>query len=328
MKNKKWDRVREIRHQYVAGADFSKPYWNSESDLESYDSTLAQRIKWKFEFVLNRLDALGWKPNGGTIIDWGCGTGIASRTFFEHFGEESGSEIHFYDHSNLSVYFARKKFAETFPSLILKSGLPKLSGDETVLISHVVTELSADQLKELKEYLKNAGTVIWVDAGTSVVSRTLIQIREELKSDLQVIAPCTHQNSCGLLEEKNQKHWCHFFAESPREIFMSAEWSEFARNLNVHLNELPVSYLVLDKRGLNQKNPFTRILGKPRIYKGYSQILCCNENGINENRLSQRTFPDVFKKFKKEKFAAESVIEVEGNEIVRFEEMKRVMRDE
>ena len=44
-----------------------------------YDETFAARIGWKIDAVIRDLQRLGWKPMSCRLVDWGCGTGIATR---------------------------------------------------------------------------------------------------------------------------------------------------------------------------------------------------------------------------------------------------------
>ena len=54
--------------------------------LEDYDRTFATRIGWKWDFVLSRLKESGWRYDEDTsLIDFGCGTGIASRRYLHYF---------------------------------------------------------------------------------------------------------------------------------------------------------------------------------------------------------------------------------------------------
>ncbi|MEI6085322.1 MAG: hypothetical protein WCS70_13625, partial [Verrucomicrobiota bacterium] len=77
-----WDALNRLRAGFLAGAT---DYWRSERDLASYDLTFAQRIGWKWDFVLAELKRLGWQPPVGPVVDWGCGSGIAGRAFLGEF---------------------------------------------------------------------------------------------------------------------------------------------------------------------------------------------------------------------------------------------------
>ena len=69
--------LERLRQGFLAGTAGQQDYWRSARDLAAYDATFAQRIGWKWDFVLEDLMALGWKPPAGPVLDWGCGSGIA-----------------------------------------------------------------------------------------------------------------------------------------------------------------------------------------------------------------------------------------------------------
>ena len=66
--------------------------------------------------------------------------------------------------------------------------------------------------------------MIWVESGTFEASRALISIREKLQSHLQVIAPCTHQGTCGLTAKGKEPHWCHHFTPPPVRVHQDPPW--------------------------------------------------------------------------------------------------------
>src|SRR6186713_2218329 len=80
-----WDSLERLRAAFLAGTAGASDYWQSEADLASYDATFAQRIGWKWDYVLMELQRRGWSPPGGELLDWGCGSGIASRAFLDLF---------------------------------------------------------------------------------------------------------------------------------------------------------------------------------------------------------------------------------------------------
>lgn len=84
-----WEGLARLRDAFLRGTAGQEDYWNSETDLVAYDATFAQRIGWKWDFVLEDLRQLGWSPPPGELVDWGCGTGIAARACLDHFGAEA-----------------------------------------------------------------------------------------------------------------------------------------------------------------------------------------------------------------------------------------------
>jgi hypothetical protein len=330
-----WKALERLRAGFLTGTAGAADYWQSESDLASYDATFAQRIGWKWDYVLAELQRRGWSPAAGTLLDWGCGSGIAHRAFLDHFGTNNVTELRLWDRSALAMRFAEKRAADKYPGLKVKSGpleplgkptpdpsqegneqlnapqpvgsAPLLggvrggfSGPTTLLISHVLTELEPEQVESLTEFAAGFTSVIWVEPGTYEASLTLIAVRERLRGKMNVVAPCTHQAQCGMLAPGNENHWCHHFAAPPPEVFTDSNWAKFGELAGVDLRSLPVSFLVLDQRPLAPTPAgAVRIIGRPRIYKPHALMIGCDETGVREKRLTKRNSPEAFRQLKR-----------------------------
>ncbi|MGC3961386.1 MAG: small ribosomal subunit Rsm22 family protein [Verrucomicrobiota bacterium] len=205
------------------------------------------------------------------------------------------------DRSALAVNFATQRARTKYPQLTVETtALPEQVSGGTLLISHVLTELTQEQTETLAALAATAECVVWVEPGTYEASLTLIAVRERLRNQFQLVAPCTHQERCGILAPQNERHWCHHFANPPAEIFTDSNWARFANLFGIDLRDLPLSFLVLDKRPMpaSPENA-ARLIGHPRLYKGYAMLLGCNATGVSEQRLAQRAFPSEYKGFKK-----------------------------
>jgi hypothetical protein len=332
-----WDALARLRAAFLAGTAGAADYWQSEADLASYDATFAQRIGWKWDYVLLELQRRGWSPPGGELLDWGCGSGIAGRAFLDVFGTEGVSALRLRDRSSLAVQFAARRARDKYSGLRIETavGAPvsdparsnaaqKHAGPEvgapptTLLISHVLTELDQAQTEELVSLAAHATVVIWVEPGTYETSYTLIAIREKLRGEFNLVAPCTHQARCGLLAAGNERHWCHHFASPPPEIFQDSDWSRFANLTGIDLRDLPLSFLVLDKRPVPALPAgAVRVIGHPRIYKPHALLLSCDAAGVGERKLSKRTLPVEYKRLKKA-CAPLQVWECDGDEVARI----------
>jgi hypothetical protein len=332
-----WKALERLRGVFLA-ATAGTDYWQSESDLTSYDATFAQRIGWKWDYVLAELSHRGWSPPGGALLDWGCGSGIASRAFLDHFGKSSISELHLWDRSSLAMQFAARRAQQKYPGLKVDTGpgslttdLPvneptpnpsgegeraRVRGRLTLLISHVLTELTPEQTEALADLVTRATSVIWIEPGTYEASRTLIAIRERLCDTFKVVAPCTHQERCGILAPENQRHWCHHFASPPSSVFIDGNWARFANLLGIDLRDLPLSFLVLDQRPAPLLPAgATRVIGHPRIYKAHALLLGCDASGVRERKLTRRVLPEEFRRWKKDKGEVLQVWRCDGDEI-------------
>src|ERR1041385_8220959 len=104
-----WDALERMRSGFLASNAGANDYWRGERDLASYDATFAQRIGWKWDYVLAELQRRGWLPASGDLLDWGCGSGIAHRAFLDFFGVNSISKLTVWDRSPLAMRFATRR---------------------------------------------------------------------------------------------------------------------------------------------------------------------------------------------------------------------------
>jgi len=346
-----WKALERMRAAFLHGTAGTTDYWQTESDLASYDATFAQRIGWKWDYVLEELSRRGWSPPRGELLDWGCGSGIASRAFLDHFGADSVSKLNLWDRSSLAMSFAAKRAREKYPDLEVSVGLGRFSASElaiheptpnpssggkrthalaatvplpggvrgglTALISHVLTELTPAQTEALTDLAARATSVIWIEPGTYEASRTLIALRERLRDQFNVVAPCTHQERCGILAPENQRHWCHHFASPPPAVFTDGNWARFATLMGIDLRDLPLSFLVLDKRPAPLlPSAATRIIGHPRVYKAHALVFACDATGVRDRKLSRKAAPELFRQISKGRTPSSLVLQCDGDEIL------------
>ena len=316
-----WSALERLRAAFLAGSAGLNDYWQSEQDLASYDATFAQRIGWKWDSVLLELQWRGWQPPAGDWLDWGCGSGIASRALLDLFGGPPGTKLWVHDRSALATGFALQRAQAKYAGLEAGSGIPQEPA--LTLLSHVLTELSPEQTELLlSQVVTRSTTVIWVEPGTYEASYALIAVRERLRAHFNVVAPCTHPHGCGMLTAGNEPHWCHHFATPPPEVFTDGDWARFARLVGVDLRALPVSFLVLDRRAAPPLPAGARrVLGRPRVYKGFARLLGCAEAGVSEYELSKRRLPDEFRRIRKDEGDSLQRWQVEGNQITEVESL-------
>lgn len=289
-------------------------YWEDESLLALYDTTYARRIGWKWSAVLNELAERRWQPPA-TIrrwIDWGCGSGIASEVLAEHQSFSHPAEITLSDRSVKAREFsARKISARTKGSIISKSSPENLIVHNTdlMLISHVVTELKSELFEDFLLRIASAGAIVWVEPGTPFCAEKLAQARAKLIEHFDLVAPCPHVLACPL--QGSAKDWCHFFATPPSEIFQDSFWTQFAKEMNIDLRSLPVSFLVLQRKSQQialetYSSGKKRLIARPRFYKGCAKVLLCRADGTADvEQLEQRKYKQEFKDWQKDCFYAE-----------------------
>ena len=298
-----WQTLEDLRAPFLE-ANKTKDYWRDVRALEHYDLTFAQRIGWKWHAVLQELHERGYMPAAGShIVDWGCGSGIASRLFVESFGEDCVGKFSLWDRSRPAQTFAKNRLSEISkrPVHVLDAG--QMAGsDYVLLLSHVLGELSAVDLAELHSWIENARTVIWVEPGTPALSSKLVAERERWREKFAVIAPCGHQMQCGMLTGKNAGNWCHLFAPPPPEIFADSNWTKFGKTMKIDLRSLPTSFLVLDKGAKPAEDKRKRVIGRPQLFNGYATFLGCSVEGVRETKLLKRDSKEQYRDFKDARF--------------------------
>jgi hypothetical protein len=317
-----WEVLDNLREKFLSGSAAEGPYWHTITDLECYDFTFGERIGWKWDAVLSELKMRSWKaPKSATVLDWGCGSGVAGRRVVDFIGAAEGTRLFLHDHSNLALDFAEHRGRAAYPHLLVERASTRfLRGTEPIdvlVISHVLNELNEIARAELAELLTRAQTVLWVEPGTHEVSRLLGTWREKLKPRFRAIAPCPHQGACGIFGAGNERHWCHFFATPPNGVQADSGWVRFGQRAGIDLRSLPYSFLVLDARNASSSLPplelspaaqltppsetgeLARILGEPRHYKGYAKMFACTPEGVVDLMLQKREAPQVFKALKK-----------------------------
>ena len=288
-----WNALDRLREGFLQGTAAGGDYWKSVSDLANYDLTYGERIGWKWDAVLAELRARQWTPPSPALLDWGCGSGIAGRRVLRAFGGENFTSLQVWDHSSLARKFSIEAARQQFPSLTVEPFVPdKPVG--TLVLSHVLNELSPKARTELLALVRQADAVLWVEPGTHAVSRDLAAWRDRLRDDFDFIAPCTHANVCPLFEPKNERHWCHYFAPAPAGIYADPNWVRFGQKAGVDLRALPYSFLVFEKKNLRPSptplpSGSSRVIGRPRIHKAHTDLLGCDHTGLNELKLFKRT---------------------------------------
>lgn len=298
-----WSRLERLRAVFLARENSTGPaaaYWKDFADLAAYDATFARRIGVKWDAVLDTLEndlrGLGLT----TWFDWGCGSAIASERLFER-GLVEKSLL--WDHSALARDYAAKKLLKMGVSSAEALDRDRISyAGSGVLLSHVLNEMSMGDMGRLLDRLGTAEAFIWVEAGSKVTSRRLSECRNILlKKDwgLKLWSPCTHSDKCPMIaNEERANDWCHFFAPAPTEFHQSGFWREFSRKVGVDLRALPLSVLVMAKKERPQKIDAEahRIVGSPRVYKGYLKLQTCHgREGVQEYILPQRVDKKLFK---------------------------------
>lgn len=290
-----WSALDRLRAGFLDARPTDAPYWQRESDLAAYDLTYAERIGWKWDAVLNELARRAWRPRSRTVLDWGCGSGVAARRVLAALGGTAACDhLLLWDHSPLARDFSARRARETFPGLTVSADTDPSADDAPVgllLVSHVLNELGPAQRDHLLALVARAEEVIWVEPGTHAVGRDLAALRDRFNGPFNLVAPCPHAAPCGLFAAGQERDWCHFFAPPPPALPANPNWVRFAQRAGIDLRSLPYSFLVLDRAPLATPPPADagRIIGRPDVMKPYARFLACEAAGLAMRELPKRT---------------------------------------
>ncbi len=330
-----WAALDRLREAFLSGKAAQGPYWLSPSDLASYDFTYGERIGWKWDQVLRELQLRGWRPASRDVFDWGCGSGVAARRVLGFFGASAFDSLTVWDHSPLAADFAANAATQAFAGLRVSSATPGLLADTApiglLLVSHVMTELSDEELAALRALALRSREILWVEPGTHEVSRRLGQQREALRPEFQVVAPCTHQLACPMFVPGAERDWCHFFAPPPPAIFADSDWVKFGQRAGIDLRSLPYSFLALQRTGGGPvpatedgdeaATKLSRVIGRPEHFKPYARVLNCDAGGLAELEISKRTCSALFKELERTKAPLVYRWKRDGNKVVGGERL-------
>jgi hypothetical protein len=298
-----WPTLDRLRAGFLDGGAARGPYWKSPHDLAVYDLTYGERIGWKWDAVLRELRLRSLLPSASTgglqVLDWGCGSGIAGRRVVAALGADRVSQLALWDHSPLATAYAAGRARLEFPGLAVVAGAGAASTPDVLVVSHVLNELAPAAQEELRALVGRARHVLWVEPGTHEVARALQGWREGLRAGgARIVAPCTHQEACGLLRAGEERHWCHHFAPPPTGVHADRNWVRFAQRAGIDLRSLPYAYVIADRGAVADTSlpaGTARLIGRPEHFKPYARMLSCDAEGVVELTLPRRTLPELYK---------------------------------
>jgi ribosomal protein RSM22 (predicted rRNA methylase) len=298
--------LRELRQNFLdSSAALASDYWSSRELLELYDRSLGFRNQWKWSALLSELVLRKIHFLGSSVLDWGCGTGAGARSFANVFDAPSIT-YSLYDRSQLAAGFALQSIVaqlgqQRSSSLRSFTTLDSAERFNLALVSHVHNELSPAVSADLRRTLfERCDSFAWVEGGTPEAAQSLVLIREQaLEHGFEALAPCTHQLACPLAKP-GQNDWCHRFAWAPALSHHDSEWARLCRELGIDSRRVAFSFLLMQRRDkqvwtLGEPRARARIIGEPRVYKGFSQALICADGRLTQHRVQKRNETNLYR---------------------------------
>lgn len=275
-------------------------YWRDPKDIAAYDTVLAARIGWKWNAALSECAERGFeRADKETVLDYGCGSGVAARRFVEQFG---AGEVLLHDRSVHAMKFACKSLMAAHPTIkATQLAEPDEAAPDVLLVSHVLSELDEHGEQQLRELIARSKRVVIVEPGNRPVARRLSQLRDELLDTFYMAAPCPHQSTCPSLVADND--WCHLFATPPPEVFTDGFWARVARELSIDLRSLPYAFLAMQRKECGDapaapEEP-ERLLGRAEILKHAAKVRSCSADGLQLVEITKRHEAQLWRALKK-----------------------------
>jgi len=214
-----------------------------------------------------------------SIIDFGCGLGAASLSFFESFAVELKTKkinLNLVDQSSFALKLGSDLISKQNPNLNLSMTLSnkqpnhfEFTNLQVGLFSYSLTELPT-----FPDWIKKLDLIFILEPSTQQDGRKLMSYRDQLiKEKLTVLFPCTHTELCPLLNE-SKTDWCH-----QRVDFKAPTWFlEIERHLPFKNQTLTYSSLVFSKENIVKTNSWARVVGDQLDEKGKSRVLICRNS--------------------------------------------------
>lgn len=290
-------RLRRLREGFLdtlddAGASPAGDYWRDARDVELYDEFFGARIASKWNAVLDEVEARSPLASAEVVVDFGCGTGVAAASWLERARGASAKRVHLVDRSKVARKFAAARVRALRPHVEVVLALPPAGAQiDLLLASHVLPELDARGESELQDLARRSTSVVWIEPGDRATSRRLGMLRETLRETHALVAPCTHDATCGALAPGRENDWCHFFARPDADVFRSRAWRELAEALAIDLRSVPYSFLVLAKHGTHTPRHApsdVRVLARGRAERGCVRFTACTAQGLSDLRFLER----------------------------------------
>ena len=293
------ERLRELFLAEPDGRSALADYWRDERDLAAYDRVLGARIGWKWDAVLLECRDRGFgRADGEVLLDYGCGSGIAARRFVAAFGAR---EVLCHDRSPRAMAYASARLAAEHRGVATRSlaDLGDLRPD-VLLVSHVLGELDEAGVDRLAALVRRSRRALLVEPGNRAISRRLVALRERLRGDVLVLAPCPHQAVCPVAARRDD--WCHFFAPPPPEVFTDGDWVRAARAVGIDSRALPYAFLAVQAAAVGevQASPPDRLLGRPQVLPHSARVQVCEASGLRDVDLPKRADKELWRRLKKE----------------------------
>lgn len=286
------DSVLRLSDFYIAHPSSATP-WNEEYCQLAYRYYYLPLNKHRCSQVMARGEQVGFFKDLNHFIDWGCGPGTASLALAESqtIRTQIQSQLLF-DHSTTAL----KSFADLHTQLVkpvvtdrLRLGSASNKQKSLLIFSYSMTEL--DQLPDGWDLFE---ALMILEPSTRDDGRKLLEWRRKIiEAGFYIWAPCTHQDTCPLLNH-SKNDWCHdrFHVNAP-------DWfSELEQYMPIRNRTITTSYLLARKTPPPKSlQSLSRITGDSLEEKGKTrQLVCRNERREFLSWMHKSTTPQTIER--------------------------------
>lgn len=263
--------------------------WSSDL-YRPYSKYFGFLTSLKVKSCLGELQKYGyldvWKKKSVDIYDFGAGTLGASLGFLDFAAhlKLSINEMTAIDREMGPMRWALGYFEDFLePTPILKSELPLQDPQRPSLLMavDVLNEFEAfrnnnfehPSIQFLKDWISNMSEdsiFLWIEPANKKTNQNFLAWRDHLKSFASVLLPCTHQERCPALE---QREWCH----EDRDYLAPSIYWNLVHDLGFQRDVLSFSYLALGKQPSKFRATDARMVSRDLRNKGRcDKWLCAN----------------------------------------------------
>ncbi|MEM7233046.1 MAG: small ribosomal subunit Rsm22 family protein, partial [Planctomycetota bacterium] len=198
------------------------------------------------------------------VVDLGAGPGTSALATLSSWRSARSAEILLTDRSRNALQVGRRLLAacasaREYPNPVVHTkverlpNLPEIREKSIVWMSMVLNELVGTARKRfdpgvlvrrLEAAIPAPSVLIIVEPALRIPSRRLLDVREHLIASpkWRVLAPCTHAETCPLIEIRDRP-WCHFHFD-----WHPGPWvDEVAKPLGLEARHGALSYLVVER---------------------------------------------------------------------------------
>jgi len=248
-------------------------YLNQEAYLSAYLAYYFPLHLPELYWVLDQGKKRGFSLNPKRVLDVGAGPGTLSLSLFFWLQKEGiafPEDLVLWDQSERALKFAKEKLktlSEKTRIRFEKVHLPRTPKEDNfdlIVMGHVLNEWgSGPRVREKKKsvldqvlkQLAPEGSLIILEPPLREPTLDLMVLRDELKDDYEIVAPCPQSSHlCPLLVDKIG--WC--YAQPSRALFKENDFTlydkQIERLLSIKLTQQSFSYLWITRKKVeNQK---------------------------------------------------------------------------